>query len=249
MNTEEMRQAYPELVISREPLKCRYSLAVPVSFMTGGPYYGTGTIDLKWHPALVPTGVSISTVLAFHRYTFDEKAGGTLNCRLITGAPPGSGRTSGHAHGWALDINPSRNRYEKAVGPIQWGRQTDMSREMIRDIEAIRTNSGHPVWQWGGRWHNVKDAMHFQPSRCTRPQLETGIDWSTVRGWDRWEHGDRHTKVTTLDDARAAMFNQGAALSWEALEAAGESDALLIYLGRMNALAQEFHARLARLEN
>jgi len=56
-----------------------------------------------------------------------------------------------------------------------------MTPQMIADILAIKTKDGDRVFDWGGSWETIKDAMHFEldigPSK-----LASGIDWSTVKG-------------------------------------------------------------------
>lgn len=145
--------------------------AVGVPYMTSNGE----TITLRVHPKTAPAFRALAAVFRAHRYPFREMAGGTLSCRSITGGT----YSSLHAHGIALDINPSKNGYRKQVGPIQWGRHTDMSPEMIRDVEKIRTNNGAKVFQWGGRWTNIKDPMHFQIN-CSPSDLATGINLHTV---------------------------------------------------------------------
>lgn len=187
--SQQMRHQYPEMIVGgvdsnwvvegRRP-KCDYSTCKRFVLLAGGPY-SAGFIRLKFHPAAIDWARAMAAILLFHNYSFDESAGGSISCRKITG----SSRTSLHAHAIAFDINPSRNRYTRTIGGglIQWGRQTDMSKAMIADMEAVRTKNGKRVTQWGGRWWNIKDAMHFEPTRCERSDLETGIDFSTVKGW------------------------------------------------------------------
>ena len=126
--------------------------------------------------------MSIASCMLHHGYKFRELIGGSVSCRKITGS---SSKTSGHAHGCCLDFNPSKNGYRVQAGPIQWGRHTDMSKEMIRDIEAVRTTGGSRATQWGGRWTNIKDAMHFQPYvtdvQSIRPTTVAG--WSDYTVW------------------------------------------------------------------
>ena len=176
-----MRVWYPEFIDSYSPLKCDFSDAVTVKFLAAGHDYPHGFVWLRFHPATVEWARALAAVFYHHDYPFREKWGGTLNCRKITGG----NNTSLHAHGVALDINPSKNGYRRTFlgGLIQWGKQTDMSREMVRDAEAIRTVGGHRVTEWGGRWVNIKDPMHYQCSKCRRDQLERGIDYATVQGW------------------------------------------------------------------
>lgn len=64
-------------------------------------------------------------------------------------------------HSWAiaLDINALENPYSKRF-------VTDMTPQLIADIQAIRTPKGVPVWAWGGQWGRMTgysyDPMHFQ---------------------------------------------------------------------------------------
>lgn len=182
--TSQLRSWFPEPIVSLDPLRCDYSKLVPVRYPAGGAVAaktGRPYIDLRVHPRTRIAHQALAATFHRHRYTFDETAGGVANCRLITG---GSG-TSLHAHALPIDINPSRNAYAHtaAGGLIQWGRQTDMTPEMIRAVEAIRTAGGHRVWEWGGRWWTIKDPMHFEPD--TSPtNLDAGIDLTTVPGWD-----------------------------------------------------------------
>lgn len=59
---------------------------------------------------------------------------------------------------------------------------TDMPYQMVRDIEAIRTNNGRQVWINGCSWRSVKDAMHYQAA-CWPSDLATGINPRTVSAW------------------------------------------------------------------
>ncbi len=170
---------------------CDFSSAVGVVFLAGGSSYPSGRVTLKVHPLLVDTFVGIASVFLAHGYAFEETAGGTLACRNITGAAAWRieeqircqcpKATTLHLHGLAIDINPSRNRYRKASGLIQWGRQTDLPKALVLDVEAIKTKAGKKAVEWGGRWTNVKDAMHFE-NDLTRTELAVGINRSTIKG-------------------------------------------------------------------
>lgn len=126
---------------------------------------------------IVPALQALDTILEAHAYR--PRAGtGCFNCRAITGGT----KLSTHAFGVADDINPPENPYStsKLV--------TDMPRDMVDEILAIRTNSGAQVWTWGGDWdghpdtgEDVYDAMHYQIA-CTPAELATGINWATVGG-------------------------------------------------------------------
>jgi hypothetical protein len=76
--------------------------------------------------------------------------GGCFNNRSMLN----SSTPSCHAYGAAIDLDPARNPY-------------------TRDPHARHFTDDHPVvkafkaegWVWGGDWHGVYDAMHFQASR------------------------------------------------------------------------------------
>lgn len=160
--TQQIRESYPDF-ITRWPTsssgpRCDFSSAVPVLFPASASISSTGRIALRVHPATRQIWRAMGAVLLHYGYEFRETAGGTLSCRRITGGS----RTTLHAHGVAGDWNPSKNRYRISSGVIQWGKHTDMPSAMVRAIEAIRmTNGRHPL-EWGGRWWNIKDPMHYQ---------------------------------------------------------------------------------------
>lgn len=215
-----MRNLYPDFVVggvtstwvvTGSSPRCDYSSATRVEFLASSAF--GGSIKLKVHPKCAEAFQALSAVFRAWNYEFRESAGGTVSCRKITGGT----KTSLHAHGCAMDINPSKNRYSSSSGLIQWGRQTDMPKGMIADVEAIRTKNGKPVFQWGGRWTNIKDAMHFQPSKCSPADLATGIDWSTVNGEPGENPGEDEMVLknghTPSPSAAVAKF-QKALLRW-----------------------------------
>lgn len=186
--TQEMRNMYPQLVVggvtsswtvlTGGPI-CSYTSTTKAAFYA--PAFSNGRISLRFHPSITPWASALAAVFYHYRYPFRELAGGSVSCRKITGGD----KTSPHAHGVAIDINPSTNRYRTSLlgGLIQWGRETDMPMEMVRDAEAIRTTTGKATTSWGGRWTNIKDPMHYEASKCNRTDLSWGIDSSTVVGW------------------------------------------------------------------
>lgn len=176
--TKRLRAEYPELVLNVWLPMCDFTKASPIWFFAASPY--PGRVQLAVHPAAASAFRCQAAVMLHHAYAFRESAGGTLNCRLITGGK----LSSLHAHGIAKDDNPSVNRYRvsKLGGFIQWGKQTDMAPAMVADLEAIRTVRGNKVFAWGGRWWNTKDPMHWEIG-CLRSELATGIDLATVKGW------------------------------------------------------------------
>jgi hypothetical protein len=135
-------------------------------------------------------------VLAYHGYTIRTEDTDSYNCREITG---GTGKSL-HSYGIALDINWKTNPYLDHEGqrpprfsnkPTQEQRaldvkhglaDTDMTSTMIADALAIKTVQGLTVFEWGGNWQTVKDAMHFEIDLS--PVELTAIDWPTVRGGD-----------------------------------------------------------------
>lgn len=181
-STAALRYDFPEFIRNPSVPTCDFSGAVRVRFPAGGPYT-SGYINLRVHPAARQAFRTLAAVMLWFGYEFREGAGGTLSCRRITG---GSGTTL-HAHGVAGDWNPSKNAYRFSVGPIQWGRHTDMPLAMVRAIEAIRCINGVATWSWGGRWWNTKDPMHYQLG-CRRSSLASGINLATlpVGAWKRY---------------------------------------------------------------
>lgn len=104
---------------------------------------------------------------------------GTYVCRLTA-----SGYPSPHSWATALDHNWLTN---PATGGVYGGPNrviTDMPREMIDGIKAIRTKGGQQVFGWGGDYSSFKDAMHFEVI-ATPAELAQGIDWSTVQAKPR----------------------------------------------------------------
>lgn len=193
--TSEMRLLYPEFIRSWSPLICDFSTAATVEFMAGGNF--GPTVKLKVHPACEEAFKALAQTFRVFNYFFHDPAGGTCVCRPITGGI----RTSLHAHGVCIDINPGSNRYRHQVGLVRWGVDTDMTPQMIDAVEGIRTVGGFPIWEWGGRWSNIKDPMHFQASKCTRTQLVRGVDWTTVPGdEDTMRQGDTGTNVKKLQN-------------------------------------------------
>jgi hypothetical protein len=183
MNTQEARNAYPELIVGgvdsqwnvTGTLKCSWAQTKTVAFAAGPPgYLDDSTATLRVHEALEEAFRALAAVFKLYGYTFNETAGGTVSCRKITGG----NKTSPHAHGIALDINPSKNPYGSSKPD-----ELDLPhwQAMIASVKNVRTVAGHRVFKWGGDW-SIDDDMHFEPTECTRSQLEAGIDWATVPG-------------------------------------------------------------------
>jgi len=181
-----LRREYSDLITSFTGPRCDYSAGktTVVYFLASGPSYPSGRVGLRVANVAAQAFRALAAVMLYYGYGFEETAGGTLNCRYIGGTTT----TSFHAHGTAGDYNPSRNRYRKAAGLIQWGRQTDMPKAMVEAIEAIKAISGHTVFEWGGRWWNVKDPMHYELD-IYRAHLTTGINLATLPAgaWSRYK--------------------------------------------------------------
>lgn len=94
-----------------------------------------------------------------HNYQPTGADTGFYNCRRMRHDPKLP--FSEHAWARALDENWLQN-------PAGNKLVTDMPPAMIADIQAVKTNSGAFVFQWGGDWdrnprsgHTYYDAMHF----------------------------------------------------------------------------------------
>lgn len=175
VTSRTLRREYPDTITNWSVPRCDFSDTVPVVFYAGGPNYPDGRVVLRVLKVARQAFRAQAAVMLHHGYTFRETAGGTLNCRFIGGTSV----VSNHALGIAKDDNPSKNRYRVQVGPVQFGKQTDMPAAMVRDLEALRTVSGHRLLQWGGRWSNIKDPMHWE-LECLRANLRTGVNLATL---------------------------------------------------------------------
>lgn len=180
------RREFDDLIVSFSGPRCDYSShrTTVVWFPAAGPSYPLGRVGLKVANVAAQAFRALAAVMLHYGYAFEETAGGTLKCRYIGGTTS----TSFHAHGIAGDWNPSRNRYRRVTGVIQWGRQTDMPKAMVEAIEAIKSVSGHKVFEWGGRWWNIKDPMHYELD-IYRAHLTTGINLATLPAgsWTRYK--------------------------------------------------------------
>jgi hypothetical protein len=243
VSTRQVRKQYPEFDV---PPNCDFSSGVPVTFLASAKL--GGAVRLKVHPVSKGAFEALAAVFRRWNYEFRETSGGTLACRRITG---GLGKSL-HAHGVAIDINPSLNPFKIRPGKIRWGIDTDMPEGMIREIEAIRTVDGHQVWEWGGRWKIKKDAMHFQLSGCERRQLERGlaqavlslVDLKEVEEMNFVKRGDEGPWVVFWQDRLARMgqppTDSGAGTAadpWDGKYGAGMANAVAAFqLGKACAV-------------
>ena len=153
-----------------------------------------GPDRIRVAPSTVEAWEALAAVMLHHGYNIRTQDTDSYNCRQITG---GTG-PSLHSFGIALDVNWSTNPYRDHDGvrvvhfsdkPTQDERasdvrrgiaDTDMTPAMIADIEAIKTRDGIQVFEWGGRWSDRKDCMHFELD-VSPDELARGIDPDSVR--------------------------------------------------------------------
>ena len=139
-------------------------------------------VDRTWAlwvaDASAPVWAAVGEIMATTPYLFRESAGGTYNCRPISGTDD----MSIHAYALALDLNPSENPHRKPL-------THDYPDEFIRRMEGIEA-SGSPALQWGGRWSNP-DAMHWQinvaPEDCGDVTWEKGEPVKGPNGEPNWD--------------------------------------------------------------
>jgi LysM repeat protein len=83
------------------------------------------------------------------------------NCRMVSG----SKTWSQHAYGTAIDVNPVQNpmvrgSYVDPAGGTAFLRRDVYRRGMMHATGAVRAFTANG-FHWGGRWHSLKDDMHF----------------------------------------------------------------------------------------
>lgn len=170
--------------------------------------FGTVTIDgrrFKVHRDTVPVWEIWETIRAKHGYKLDGNDTGFYNCRHIRHNP----RLPWSSHAWAtaLDVNWLEN-------PAGSKLVTDIPRAMIDELLSVHTESGAPVWMWGGDWdrdgssldHNYIDAMHWETIAHPK-DLATGfvINGNQIvredSNMDGLKPGDRGNAVQALQVA------------------------------------------------
>lgn len=127
--------------------------------------YGTGRVTVDWR--ISGAVYALNRCLIKHRYQTIYIQTGAYVCRRRRLSSGGfAADYSLHAYAIACDLNWLRNGFGR-------GAHHDMPSAMVADIEAIRTNNGAQVWEWGGHWDDP-DYMHFQV--CASPaELLNGI--------------------------------------------------------------------------
>lgn len=164
-STQEQRTEFPEFIVDNtttpKPLTDTSSgirVALPVDW---NPL--TRVDFFLVHPDTRSAWEWLKIVFDFYDYEISTRlASGTFNDRYI-GSNVARG-TSLHAHGIALDTLP---------GP---------SDEMTRSIEAIRTISGAQVFRVLHKDESPPSRNHHIEINCTKNDLRSGPDWSTIRG-------------------------------------------------------------------
>lgn len=154
---------------------CDTALIVGSQFQIGGP-------KIQAHRRAFGAFRAMGRVMYRHRYIARPLVTGGYNCRAITGGTA----PSAHAQGVAVDVNWDTNPYrlDRLV--------TDMPREMIEEIEALRTDKGVVALRWGGDWDGRPetkqgnyDSMHYE-IMATPDELRWGFSIPDFDPADRW---------------------------------------------------------------
>ena len=178
--TQQLRKAWAEF-------ECAEDRMVMIPF---------GPDRIRVSPPAAEAFTALAAVLTHHGYVIRPEDTDSYNCRQITG---GTGKSL-HAYGIAVDVNWKTNPFIKhepgSERPVRFSDKTtqeeraldvrfgladtDMTEAMIADVERIKTKSGLRVFEWGGRWRDRKDCMHFELD-VSPDELASGlVDWSSV---------------------------------------------------------------------
>lgn len=182
----EVKVQTGELRVAWRAFECAEAAMITIPF---------GPDRIRVAPPTADAWKALAAVMGFWRYNIRTTDTDSYNCRVIKG---GSGRSL-HAYGIALDVNWTTNPYvdhpdtrlvkfsskatqrERALDVKQLLADTDMLEAMIRDVRKLKTRNGLRLFQWGGDWRSIKDAMHFQID-VPPEDMAAGVDWSSVRG-------------------------------------------------------------------
>jgi lysozyme family protein len=177
LSSAEMRKAWKAYEAAPEKM-------VPTSF---------GDVSRPVAPETVDAWRALNSVISAHGYKVRAGDTGTYSDRDIAGTK----LKSLHAYGVALDLNWNTNPVvNNPKQPVRFSSKatqadraqdvrdgiadTDMTRQMVDDILAIRTNDGQRIFDWGGGWKSKIDTMHFEID-VAPTDLEAGVNSSTVR--------------------------------------------------------------------
>lgn len=154
---------------------CDTSRIIAVHWMMGGP-------KIQCNKGVVTAFRALGRIMYRYRYVARSGVTGCYNCRVITGGTA----PSSHAQGIAIDVNWDTNPYRRDR------MVTDMGRDMIEAIEALRTDKGAKVFRWGGDWdgrpetpHSNYDAMHIE-TVATPDELRAGFSIPDFDPDNRW---------------------------------------------------------------
>ena len=142
--------------------KCAPAKMVRVAFPGDGR-----TWDLLVAAEAKPLWERFAELMTEHGYLFRESAGGTYNCRRISG----SLSYSLHSYGTAIDLNPSKNPYKSPL-------THDYPEAFIDAVLAEQAN-GKQAFRWGGRWR-TPDAMHWEINVAPADIEQPGDFWQKV---------------------------------------------------------------------
>lgn len=160
---------------------------VCAGFHTTISLHGTGrvTVDYRIRDAVY----ELNRCLIRHNYRTIYAQTGAYVCRRRRLASGGfASDYSLHAYAIALDLNWSLNGFGDHA-------PHNIPNALAADIEAIRTNNGAQVWEWGAHFPTA-DWMHFQV--CASPaELLNGIRSSSTPTIDQ--------ELTMDSEAKAAF--------------------------------------------
>jgi hypothetical protein len=147
-----------------------------------------------------PLWQALEMVLVHYDYGLASIVSSYL-CRDIAG----TNLRSLHSYKLAVDIDPARNarQADRRGQGNDWTR-TKLTEEQCVAIEAIRLVNGEQAFRSGALSFTTPDAMHFQLS-CTQDGARSGVDWSTVDGYQA-EELDMWPKQGDVDDSGKRDF-------------------------------------------
>jgi peptidoglycan hydrolase-like protein with peptidoglycan-binding domain len=176
---------------------------------TSSPDGATASVDARCADAFR----ALDVVLAVHGYPTRKVDTGGYVLRKIRG---GDG-WSLHSYGICIDVNWQSNPYVKratawsggfgADAGIPPGTVTDLTAAIVRDVLAIRTRSGVPVFRWGGHYGTYTDAMHWEVV-VPPAALAGGIDGSAPKPAEAWSAPSH--QPTSKPSLRAGAGPRGA---------------------------------------
>jgi len=191
--------------------RCKTTGLASISFLGRGQPHTTAKVWTQ--PECVPGWAAAELVLYALDYGDAEIVGSIRYCPAGIGGKKceADGRNcSLHNYCLAFDVDP----YAKGNGYIR-SKVTEenfdedwfpavckFTLEQVQAVEAIKTNNGAQIFRWLG-WA-IGDFMHWQIN-CTRADLATGIDLSTVY---TGEDDDMQTNLQALRKQNMAFYEE-----------------------------------------